>query len=100
MTTETKTIGAAELQDLLAEYTETPRARVHRILDCMATLAVEALSNGQRVRIPGIGILAPVPTPPRSGTGPDGRLYSKPGSVRVRLRPDASLKRLVAQGIE
>lgn len=90
---ETVTLGATELKQRLAEGTETPRTRVHLILDALALIAAAELSRGHRVRIPGIGILEARETKARDGTGPGGLPYSVPASHRVRLRPDKALTR-------
>jgi DNA-binding protein HU-beta len=89
------TVGTTELVSLLAQASETPRARVHLVLECLALIAADALGRGKRVRIPGIGILDAPISAPREGTGPDGQPYSVPARRRVRLRPDRALTRSV-----
>lgn len=93
--TKDNTLGATALNDMLAQASETPRARVHLVLECLALIAADELSQGHRVRIPGIGILEARETKARAGTGPDGKPYSVPARRRVRLRPDRSLTRAV-----
>jgi DNA-binding protein HU-beta len=83
------------LVSILAQASETPRARVHLVLECLALIAADALGRGKRVRIPGIGILDAPISAPREGTGPDGKPYSVPARRRVRLRPSADLTRSV-----
>jgi DNA-binding protein HU-beta len=89
------TVGTTELVSLLAQASETPRARVHLVLECLALIAADALGRGKRVPIPGIGILDAPISAPREGTGPDGQPYSVPARRRVRLRPDVALKRAI-----
>ena len=93
--TDRNLIGSTELRDRLATYSQTPRARVHLLLDTLAIAVADELAQGHRVRIPGIGILDVRETPARSGTGPDGTPYSAPARRRVRLRPDRALTRAV-----
>ena len=65
--TKDNTLGTTALVETLAQASETPRARVRWVLECLALIAADALSQGQRVRIPGIGILEARETKAREG---------------------------------
>lgn len=88
-------IGTTDTVRILADWTETPRTRVHLLLGALALLCEDQLAKGHRVRIPGIGILEAREVKAREGTGPDGKPYSVPARRRVRLRPDRGLTRAV-----
>jgi nucleoid DNA-binding protein len=89
-------VGTTDTIRILADWTQTPRTRVHLILDALALLCADQLAKGHRVRLPGIGILDARIKPAREGTcGLNGKPYSTPAHRRVRLRPDRSLTRAV-----
>jgi DNA-binding protein HU-beta len=93
-------LGYTELVEQLAEITQTPRTRVHLILDALALLAGDELGQGRRVRIKGLGILSAKDTPARTGQGPNGQPYSVPARRRVVLRADQALTRAVEVVVE
>jgi len=92
--------GKTDLIAELAEMTELPHQDVRRILDALTDSVNRTLRAGDRAKVPGIGILAPVHRLARCGTGPDGKPYAAPPSVRIAFRPAKRLRDVMAAAME
>lgn len=91
MTTQ-PAIATADLITRIAAHTETPKAEVRRLIEALAAVAQSELAQGRRVRIPGLGALAPSWRPARSGTAPNGKAWATEPHYRVAFKPSPDLR--------
>lgn len=85
------------LSDLVASGLSRKDART--ALDVLAASAADALANGLRVKLAGIGTLSPKHCPAKEGVM-RGRAYSTPARVRAAFRPAPGLLRAMNGGGE
>lgn len=92
---------ATQLVDAILEVQETDlsRKQVKDVLDCIAYVAQEQISNGNRFRLPGVGTIevrVRKAQKARMGrnpsTGEEVKIEKKPASTRLGFRPLKDLK--------
>ena len=99
MSTDTPTpalLGTTELVDTIARSANLHRPVVRDVLDHLEQTVTEALRQGRRVRLPGLGILETRETAARTGTSParpghPARAWSRPAGRRPVCAPAATL---------
>lgn len=89
------TVTAKPLSALLAARASLPKAAAARAADALSHLIAEGLAQGHPVRLKGVGILTVMDVPARSGTAPNGAVWTKPPGRRVVFRVSAALKAAV-----
>ena len=88
------TVTIADLAGQIAAALDLPKSRVKQVLDLYGEIAGEALAEGARVRVPGLGTLHVVEVPERTGTVA-GRDYHAPAHRAAKFRPGGDLKRAI-----
>ena len=85
-----------ELIAAMAEKTGTTKADTGRMMDAFIAVIQGELTQGEKVRLDGLGILAPVSRAARTGRNPKtGEPVKVPAKNAVKFKMSAELVRMV-----
>jgi len=75
-----------------------PRARARRLLEAFAAVVIEAVRNGERVRVQPLGVFYAHDAKARAVVDPDGRrLWSIPKRRTLKFRAGLTARKAVAR---
>ncbi len=85
--------GKADLIDKIAELTGLPKTRVGMCYDTLFELMGEALTQGEKLSVPGFGTFQVTERPERQGRNPaTGETITIKASKSVKFKPSKGLK--------
>ncbi|MGQ9498742.1 MAG: HU family DNA-binding protein, partial [Desulfotomaculales bacterium] len=91
-----ETLNKAELIDAVAEKGGTPKAETAKVVSAALEVIQAALARGERVALPGLGVLAVRDRAARTGRDPrTGETLLVPARRVVVFRPASGLKEAV-----
>jgi len=82
----------------VAAHADLDKKTTARVIDALATVIPMAVAAGERVTLPGLGVLEAVHREARTARNPQtGEIITIPAGWVPRFRPSTALKNLVAQ---